>query len=307
MRALVVDHTAPGHVRLAEVADPTPTPHQALVEVRAISINHGEVRRLPNIDDGVVLGWDAAGVVTAAAADGSSPPVGTPVVTLAEDGAWATARAVDTDGIGVVPRDADLGAISTIPVAATTALQALRRLGPILGRRVLVTGATGGVGRFAVQLARRGGAHVVATTGSPAQVDALRALGAHEVFPSPDDVAEPVSGVLEMVGGTKLVSSFGALLPGGTVVTIGHTVDEPDVFGPGAFRGLDGLHDRSIATFYLLANSDIGPDMSWLASLVAQGELDPQITFRADWTRFAEGVDSLVGRRLHGKAVFDVA
>ena len=111
---------------------------------------------LPGAAPGAVLGWDAAGHVERAAADGSGPPVGTPVVTLGEAGGWAELRAVDTGFMGAVPDGADLGAISTIPVAGASALRALHRVGPLLGRRVLVTGATGGVGRYAVQLARRG-------------------------------------------------------------------------------------------------------------------------------------------------------
>ncbi|WP_235854915.1 hypothetical protein [Nonomuraea aridisoli] len=85
-------------------------------------------------------------MVERAAADASGPSAGTPVVTLGHDGAWAELRAVDTAVIGAVPDGADPGAISTVPVAGASALRALRRIGPLLGKRVLVTGATGGVG-----------------------------------------------------------------------------------------------------------------------------------------------------------------
>lgn len=70
------------------------------------------------------------------AASGSGPAAGTPVVTLGPTGAWAELRAVPTDSLGVVPDGADPGAVSTVGVAGLTALHALRRTGPLLGRRL---------------------------------------------------------------------------------------------------------------------------------------------------------------------------
>ncbi|MCP2165381.1 zinc-binding dehydrogenase [Goodfellowiella coeruleoviolacea] len=308
MRALVVDHAAPGNLVLGEAADPTPAPNQALVRVRAISLNYGEVKfGLENAPDGTVLGWDAAGVVVQAAADGSGPAVGTPVVTLADGGAWAELRAVDTTMLSAVPATADLGAISTLPVAAGTALRALRRLGPVIGRRVLVTGATGGAGRYAVQLAARGGAHVVATATNPDHADGLRALGAHEVVRDPEELTERVFGVLDMVGGPVLVKAFAVLEGGGTLVNIGHTTGEPEVFEFGALLATDGRHDKSLTTYYLLDDTvGLDRDLGWLAREVAGGRLDPQITWRGSWDQAVEATRALLERRLHGKAVLEL-
>ncbi|MGW7416766.1 zinc-binding dehydrogenase [Streptomyces sp. NPDC054863] len=305
MRALLVDHSAPAGLRLGQAPDPRPTPHQALIRVAATSFNYGEVRHfLENAPDGQVLGWDAAGVVERAAADGSGPTVGTPVVTLAPDGAWAELRAVETDLIGSVPQGADLGAISTVPVSGATALRALHRVGPLLGRRVLITGATGGTGRYAVQLARQGGAHVIASTGNPAAYgDGLRALGAHEVVAEPAAVDVPVDGVLDMVGGTQLVDAYDALSEGGTLVAVGHSAEQSEHFPFGALFGDHGRHDRSLTSFFLLGCTGLAPDLTWLAHRVAAGDLDPQIAWRGSWDKAAEAADALLGRRLHGKAV----
>ncbi|WP_433492140.1 alcohol dehydrogenase catalytic domain-containing protein [Nocardia grenadensis] len=101
MRALIVDRSVAAGLRIDEVADPVPAPHQAVIRVTATSLNYGEVQfARGDATQDAVLGWDAAGIVEQAAVDGSGPPAGTPVVTLGWSGAWAEFRAVDTDLIG---------------------------------------------------------------------------------------------------------------------------------------------------------------------------------------------------------------
>ncbi|MCT2589423.1 zinc-binding dehydrogenase [Streptomyces sp. N2-109] len=310
MRALLVDRSAPAGLRLGQAPDPVPAPHQALIRVAATSFNYGEIRHgLEEAPDGSVPGWDAAGVVEQAAADGSGPAVGTLVTTLAMDGAWAELRAVDTEWMGTAPAGADPGALSTIPVAGASALRALHRIGPLLGRRVLITGATGGVGRYAVQLARQGGAHVVASTGNPeAHSDALRTLGAHEVIvgPGPKALGTPVDGVVDLVGGSQLVDGYQMLAEHGTLVSVGHATDEREHFPARAFFGDQGGHDRTIASFYLAACTGLTRDLTWLAERVAGGGLDPQISWRGSWDGAAEAAEALLGRHLHGKAVLEL-
>lgn len=315
MRALIVDQDAPRGVRIDSVPDPEPAPHQALVRVKAASLNFGEITTVAGVlppgfqrpVDGAVLGVDAAGVIERAAQDGSGPPEGTPVVTMAYGGAWAQFRAVDTESIGTLPEAADLVRVAAVPGAGLTALRTMRRAGVAAGDRVLVTGATGGVGRFAIQLAHNAGAHVIASTSQPdLHGDQLRALGAAEVVMSPVAVDQPVNAVLDMVGGDQLVEAFRRLGPGGTLVAVGHSAEQAETFAFGDLFGDDGRHDRSLVTFHLSGCADLGPDLGWLGREVAAGRIDPGVSWTDDWSTIDTAIDLLLGRRLHGKAVITI-
>ena len=300
MRALLVDSSSKTGFRLGETAEPTPAPNQVLVEVKAISLNYGEVAGGYGVEEGQVQGWDAAGVVVEAAADGSGPEVGSRVVTFGYGGAWAQLRAVDTNELAVLPDNVDFGEASALPVASVTALRALRRIGPVVGRRVLVTGAAGGVGRFGVQLAALAGAHVIASVGSVARGEGLKELGAAQVVVGLEGVAAPLHGVLDNVGGPNLATAFGLLGDGGSIQSIGATSGEPTVFPPystvGPFRSLDSFH----------MGEGIGEDLAYVTSLVAEGKLDVQIGYRGSWENSEDAIAALLGRKVVGKAVLDV-
>ncbi|WP_331767419.1 zinc-binding dehydrogenase [Embleya sp. NBC_00896] len=300
MRALI---NGPQGLHLADAPDPKPRDSQVLVAVEAVSLNFGEVAfRSPDTRSKHVSGWDAAGIVIQAAADGSGPAVGARVVTFGWSGAWAELRAVDTTELAVVPDSVDLGVASALPVAGVTALQAVRRLGPVVGRRVLVTGASGGVGRYAVRLAALAGAHVIASVGGPQRAQGLPELGAAEIVFGPEGLSEPVYGVLDTVGGAQLAEAFYRIGPDGVVLAIGRASREAttidfEVAGTKSARGR--LENFNVATPF-------ADDLAYLLRLLETGRLDPQIGWRGPWRQAEEAAQALLTRRVPGKAVLDV-
>jgi NADPH:quinone reductase-like Zn-dependent oxidoreductase len=303
MRAIVHDPDAPHGLRLSEVASPRPGPGQVLVRVAAASLNFADVAYLDRAAAGAVPGFDASGVVVTGAADGSGPPPGTRVVTFGWSGGWAEQRAVDVGELAAVPDGVDLAVVAAVPVAGVTALRALRTLGPLAGRRILVTGASGGVGGFAVQLAAREGAHVIASVGRPDRGGGLGALGAAEVAVGLDGVDAPIHGALDNVGGAILAGAFALLAPGATVASVGMASREPTTIDFEQARLRAG--GTRIETFAV--GPGFGPDLEILVGLVAAGELDPLVDWRGPWEKVGEAAGALLGRTVRGKAVLEVA
>ncbi|MFI6294980.1 zinc-binding dehydrogenase [Nonomuraea sp. NPDC050790] len=298
MLALVVDPGAPASLRLAEAPEPQPSPGQLVVEVSHISLNRGEVTFAGSRPPGTVHGYDAAGVVARPAADGSGPAAGTPVAAFGA-GAWAQRMAVETSAVAEVPAGVDPAAAAALPMAGLTALRTLRTR-DILGRRVLVTGAAGGVGRFAVQLARMGGAHVIASVGSPARAEGLEA---DEIVIGLDGVDRPVDLILDNVGGPQLRAAWELLAPGGSVRNIGWASGEPAVFEPYSLFSIGPA--KTMSTFGDVR--EVGPDLATLLGFVAEGRLSPQVGWRGNWTEYDKAAAALLARTIPGKAVLSLA
>ncbi len=301
VHALVVDPSASAAVRLAEVPDPVPGPGQVLVEVSHASLNYGDLNdaRSGRVPVGAVLGSDAAGVVVQAAADGTGPAVGTQVVALTA-GAFAERVAVDVGALAEVPKGLRLAQAVALPVAGVAALRSLRAAGLGPDKRVLVTGASGGVGRFAVQLAARAGAHVIASVGSTARGEGLAEAGADEVLIGLEGLERPVDIVVDNVGGPQLVRAWQLLAPGGSVQSVGWTSGEPAVFPPYATVG----PAKSLTSFVI--EGDVGADLAVLTELAAEGALSVEIGWQGSWDHFEEAAEALRGRRISGKAVLEV-
>jgi NADPH:quinone reductase len=304
--ALLTSSTDPG-AELADAPDPEPLPHEALVKVEATSLNRGEVRTLTTKPPGSLTGWDLAGTVERAAADGSGPSHGARVVGLHTQ-AWAQRVAVPTRDLAVLPDDVSFAQAAALPVAGLTALLALDITGNVLGRRVLVTGASGGVGRIAVQLAHLAGAHVTAVSASPDRARGLSDLGADEVIHELAAEGPTFDAIVEGVGGASLGAALQRIASDGSIVSFASSDTSPTEFPARAFfRGAPGARLYGLFVFHETdKRGGAGPLLSRLVALVAAGRLDPQIDLEASWREPAEPIHALIDRRIAGKAVLHV-
>jgi NADPH:quinone reductase-like Zn-dependent oxidoreductase len=256
-------------IRYEEVPMPVPGPGEVLVKVAAASFNPSDIgfrsgllQAFLPVELPAVLGAELSGVVVEA--DGTSFTVGEEVIgRLDRAGACAEYVAVPAVLLTRAPRTIPLTHAAAVPVAALTAWQAVfehAKAGP--GQRVLVNGAGGGVGTFAVQLAKRAGAYVIATA-SARSAQAVLAHGADEVVGYPITTpTEPVDAVLSLVPGA-LAGLASLVRPGGIIVSVTGPVDVPA-----------GSEVRST---HFVARNDVG-QLAEIVALIDAGGLTVDVT-----------------------------
>ncbi len=307
MRALVAAPDAPGAIELREVDEPSPRANQAVVAVAASSLNRGECTALRSAVDGWRPGWDLAGVVAASAAGGSRPAIGERVVGWVNGGAWAERVAVRTDHLAVLPSELSFEVASTLPVAGLTAAGILAVPGSLLGKRVAITGAAGGVGRFAVQLASMAGARVTAVVGRPERASGLEELGAAEVVVGLPSEGEPFELIVESVGGSSLAAAVSRLAHDGVLVTYGNSSGDPSTFDPRTFYRSGSPTMLGYFVTHELLRGRIGSSrLAALAALASEGRLRADVDMVVPWTDAASAIDALMERRVRGKAVLRI-
>lgn len=300
MRAYVLKHYggADGS-QLMDVPAPTPGPRDILVGVRAAGLNpvdfkfrQGMLRPIfrPRLPFG--LGNEFAGEVIATGGEVSRFRPGDRVFArVAKDrgGAFAEQACVDEHHAALMPANLEYTAAAAVPLAGLTALQALRdELAVKPGQRVFISGGAGGVGTFAIQIAKWLGAHVT-TTASKRGEALVRSLGCDEAI---DYTAEDISRVagrfdagLDLVGGKTLEQMFAIMKPGTKLVSVA-ALPEPQT----AIRDLGG--SRFLAALFWIISYGIrsrarragvsyrylfmhpsGSDLAELAGLIEQGKL----------------------------------
>lgn len=302
--AEVSEFGGPEVLRAAERPWPIASPGEVVVEIAAASVNPtdlgarsgGTRRRLPDLAPPFVLGWDLAGVVSDAGSGESGFAAGDPVVGMipwyelgGRKGSYAEAAAVDPAWLAVRPAELRPVEAATIPLNSLTASQMLAMLELPAGARLLVVGASGAVGSFAVQLAARAGLEVVAqaSTGDRAWVGSL---GAAVVIDRDADLAalDPFNGVFDAV---PIGIEAGAAVRDGGAIVFTRRID-----------GVETLAARGVTAHMPLVHSDPAA-LAELTAMVARGDLRTRVSRTLDLADAAEAHRLVEHGGLRGKVV----
>jgi len=330
MRAYVLKHYGgPEGSQLMDVPAPAPRPRDILVGVRAAGLNpvdfkfrQGKLRAIQRPKLPFVLGNELAGEVIAVGSDVKRFRAGDRVFArVAKDraGAFAEQACVDEDDAAQMPRDLDFTAAAAVPLAALTALQALRdELDVKPGQKVFISGGAGGVGSFAIQIAKWLGAHVT-TTASPRGEALVRSLGCDEVI---DYTAQDISKTatrfdagFDLIGGKTLDQMFEIMKPGTKIVSIA-ALPEPQtaIKDLGGRRVLSamfwiisyGIRSRArragIGYRFLFMHSS-GSELAQLAELIEQGKLKVIVDKTYPFAKISEALAYVESGRAKGKVV----
>ncbi|MEQ9640243.1 MAG: zinc-binding dehydrogenase [Alphaproteobacteria bacterium] len=307
MRSVVATPGAQGSLSIGEAPEPNPDSNEAVIKVACFSLNRGELRRAEAAPAGTQIGWDHVGVIDQPARDGSGPKAGTRVVGFSRRmQGWAEKVAIPTADMAAIPDAVSDADAATLPVAGLTALYSLERCERLLASRVLITGATGGVGYFACQLAKAMGAHVSALARREDQSAFLKDLGVDEVIVSADggglDQYGLFRGIIDGVGGPVLGKLIQRLDVSGRVVLYGVSAG-PET--PLAIRDLF-VSDGRVEGLFLYRETDresASKGLARLLALLADGRLKTHVDIDDSWETIGATAAKLIDRSFPGKAV----
>lgn len=320
MKAIVQSkYGSPAVLSVAEVAQPIPKANEVLVRVHAASVHAGDwhlMRGQPFLVRLIYGGWftpkiptigtDMAGRVEAVGAAVTQFKPGDEVfgdLSACGFGAFAEYVAVPETALGLKPDNLTLEQAATVPVSALAALHGLRDVGQVQpGQQVLITGASGGVGSYAVQMAKAGGATVTAVC-RPQKMAMVRSLGADEVVDSQQIPEADWQNQYDLIFDAAAYAPFDRLLPmlkpQGIYVMVGG--DTWQIFRALLFGGW--LSKRSQRQVKCLMSAPNQADLATLKAMIEAGQVRPVIDRRYPLSELPDAIRHLEQRQVQGKVV----
>ncbi|MEY2438708.1 MAG: hypothetical protein QOI34_93 [Verrucomicrobiota bacterium] len=307
MKAIVIhEYGGPDVLRYEDVPVPEPKDTEVLVRVMASGVNPAD----PLIVSGkyahefgthlpLIPGYDMAGIVEKIGAKITKLKVGDPVFAyLLWGGGWAEHVVTNEREAVIKPKSIDFIGAAAVPLAALTAWQALIDTAQLLpGQTVLIHGGSGGVGIFAIQIAKARGARVIATA-STANQDLLRQLGADVAIDYTakkfEEVAKDVDVVLDPVGKDTLARSYGVVKKGGIVVTLVSRPDKAELDKRGIRGASLGSHPEAT-------------ELAEIAKLIDEKKIRPIVTQTLPLTDAAKADEQAATHHTRGKIVLKIS
>jgi NADPH:quinone reductase-like Zn-dependent oxidoreductase len=307
MKAMILNaYGGPEVLQLADLPVPQPSSGEVLIRVQAVSVNPVDFKRRKNWQHGpfpVILGWDVSGTVTALGEGVTQFKLGDEVFGMirfpGEGRAYAEYATAPESDIALKPSSLSFVEAAAITLAPLTAHQALEKMNLQAGQTLLIHAAAGGVGHFAVQLAKARGARVIGTASSQNR-DFVLGLGADEFVDYHEKPFEhqvsSVDAVLDGISGENQTRSLEVLKPGGTLVSI---------VGPPPTTAMERAAQRGIQATNILVYPS-REQLEFLSSLVESGQLKPHISQTFPLERVADAHRTLETGRTVGKIVLEV-
>jgi NADPH:quinone reductase-like Zn-dependent oxidoreductase len=317
MKAIIINgYGGSDRLQLADRPEPSPAPGEVLVQVRAAAVNpvdwkirRGDLRWILWLRFPYIPGGDIAGEVVAVGPGVTRFQPGDAVVAfvnMKRGGGYAERAVVPESAAVLKPRSLSFAEAATLPIAGVTALQALRDAGKLReGGSALIHGGAGGVGHFAVPIAKALGAKVTATCG-PANVGFVESMGADQVIDYTQEEFPRRPERYDVVFDAVAKSSFPAcrhlIKPGGAYVT---TLPGSSVLFWGAVQSAVGLFGRAPRAKFLMVRPE-GTDLEFLGRLADQGRLRPTLALTLPLERAREAQDASQEGHTRGKIVLEI-
>lgn len=309
MKAILLsDFGSIDHMHIQQISTPTISEQEVLVEVKAISINPVDVKtrvgkgiasRLKD-QKPIILGWDISGIVTQVGKNVTAFKKGDEVFGMVNfpghGRAYAEFVAVPANQLALKPENISHSEAAAATLAALTAWQALSQAKIKAGQKVLIHAAAGGVGHYAVQMAKYLGAYVIGTS-SEVNKDLILDLGADMHFDYKNqtitELPSDIDFVFDTVGGDNVDLSINIVKPGGTVISIPSGLSD-SITEKAKAKGVNGF-------FFMVQSS--GEDMKSIANLLAKGVLKSHVMKTFTFDQIGEAHAQLETSRTKGKVV----